>query len=825
MKIDIDVTKLKHAPVNTEEMLRRIMTGKAIMFTGAGFSKKATNILNEEPPLAKELSKKIGNLAKLGDDNEDLMFTSGYYLRHGDKNQLLKLLKDSFVLKKVTEEQINICSLPWRRVFTTNYDNSIELSSLLAGKIVNALDIDCDPKNYTSDETSCIHLNGIIDKSTASDLDSKIKLSNSSYLSAQSFVNSKWHYIFKRDLETASAIIFVGYSMYDMDVQRLLYQTDNLVEKTYFIVRDDATYQDTFFLSEFGHVLPIGVEGFSDLIKDVEPLKEDEELPLDCFEIRELSFRDNIITDTEIKDFLLYGKFNATQIDTSISHDFNDRFIIERELVSDSLRLIEAESSILVHSELGNGKTVYLEILAHKLTQNGYIVYFYKGKTEYGDELSEIDVIISKKQRSVIIIDGFSKGESLLKHISINYPDQINVVVADRSSVAMKASQVIGTLDIKFSEISLDQLSENEILNFVDLLDNQGFWEEFSALTTKEKQKKIIENYNGQISGILLGLLNSPTIQKRIKLLTDELFQEQTYKDTIFAIALCDVIDVNKTSYMVSEIASNNTIYDMSFRGNDSFKSLYKFVENGNSIETKSSLMSLVIINHSYTDNYIRHKLLDIVSRFDKIKDLSTDSSSIFKSLLRFHVLERLLPKNQRALDSYYMELKRVCPWLKESPHYWLQYAMCRLSINDTNTAQTYLNDAYNLARAKENYDTSSIDTQQARLYIIDCISESDNSESFELFKKAHILILALPNDGYKYRQVLPYKDVYEKKYKLYSKKNQVYFEQACKNLVQQILLNEGHDDDLKLLKRISFMRRSREMLEDIINSIVQKRT
>lgn len=183
----MDVTKLSLPKVNIDEMFRRITSGKAIIFTGAGFSRNAKNIANVEPPLAKELSKKIGALAGLGDDNEDLMFTSHFYLKHGNKNELLKLLKDNFVLREVSESHQKICSLPWRRFYTTNYDNSIELASLLVGKRIESLDIDDLPKDYLSQGDLCVHLNGVIDKATIADLDSKIKLTNSSYLSPQSW--------------------------------------------------------------------------------------------------------------------------------------------------------------------------------------------------------------------------------------------------------------------------------------------------------------------------------------------------------------------------------------------------------------------------------------------------------------------------------------------------------------------------------------------------------------------------------------------------------------------------------------------------------------
>ncbi|EPC4486339.1 SIR2 family protein [Serratia liquefaciens] len=821
MKIEIDFHKLRLPPVDKEDMLRRISTGKAIIFTGAGFSKKTVNILNEEPPLAKELSKKIGILGGIGEDIDDLMFTSRFFLKYKDKNELLKLLKDSFVLKSVTEEHKLVCSLPWRRFYTTNYDNSIELACLNSGKRVDALDIDAKPSNYMSQENLCIHLNGVIEKAIPDDLDSKIKLTNSSYLTAQSFVNSQWNYVFKRDLETASAIVFVGYSMYDMDVQRLLYQTDNLIDKTYFIVSEDADFQSTFFLTEFGHVLPIGLSGFAEITKSINLDEEKNNVPdLECFSLREIRHTDNSVTDTEIKDFLLFGKFSDHQIDTSISNDYKDYFLIHRDLMTDSIRLIDGGGNTLIHGELGNGKTIFLHQLTYELTQRGHKVYIYSGKSEYDDELSEIDIIASRKEQPIIVIEGYNRAERLLKHISIKYPKDLQVVIVDRSAVAARSAQFINSLGLNFSEISLDQLTDSEIFNFIDLLENQGLWEDLTTLPKDVKLRKIKEDYNGQMSGVLLGLLNSPSIKNKIKALTDELFISQEHKDTIFGIALCDVIDVNKTSSMISEISGNQSIYKMELRNNDAFKSLYRLVENGNAIETKSSLMSLAIINNCFHESYIKHKLLSIVENFNRMRNVSHDSNSVFKSLLRFHVLEILMPQKQRALDSYYMELKRACPWLKDSPHYWVQYAMCRLSMGDLDSAQTYLNDAYSLARSRTDYHTENIDTQQARLLIMRCLKENDAIKSFSYFQEAHNILIGLPDDGYKHRQILPYKEIFEAKYKIFNKGNKVNFEHACKALLQQVESAVLFVDDLTLIKRVTFINKSKRVLEDIVEKI-----
>jgi hypothetical protein len=108
------------------------------------------------------------------------------------------------------------------------------------------------------------------------DLASKIKLSDSSYLSPDSFVNSDWYYHFKKDLETASAIVFMGYSMYDMDVKKFLFENPSLQEKTYFIVRNGADFKEVFTLRKYGYVLPIGIEGFSALVENLEKYQEED---------------------------------------------------------------------------------------------------------------------------------------------------------------------------------------------------------------------------------------------------------------------------------------------------------------------------------------------------------------------------------------------------------------------------------------------------------------------------------------------------------------------------------------------------------------------
>jgi hypothetical protein len=216
---NIDITQLKLQDVNIEELKMRISTGKSVVFTGAGFSFGTENILGESPPMAGALAKKLCQLAKI-DESEDLMYASEVALEYRSHDKIIELLKDNYTLKSVSKYHDIICSLPWKRFYTTNYDNSIELASLNCSKRIESLDLSSSPVEFSKKENVCIHINGKVEGSSSDDLVSKIKLSDSSYLSPDSFVNSSWNYHFKKDLEISSAIIFIGYSMYDMDVKK-----------------------------------------------------------------------------------------------------------------------------------------------------------------------------------------------------------------------------------------------------------------------------------------------------------------------------------------------------------------------------------------------------------------------------------------------------------------------------------------------------------------------------------------------------------------------------------------------------------------------------
>jgi hypothetical protein len=98
-------------------------------------------------------------------------------------------------------------------------------------------------------------------------------------------LENEWYRFFKNDMLFASSIIFVGYSMYDLDIGRIVFADSSLSSKTHFIVRENPTREEVLTLQAFGTVHPIGIDGLAAriLALSAEPAPERANFSLFCF--------------------------------------------------------------------------------------------------------------------------------------------------------------------------------------------------------------------------------------------------------------------------------------------------------------------------------------------------------------------------------------------------------------------------------------------------------------------------------------------------------------------------------------------------------------
>ena len=271
-----------------KEALSYINLGNCVLFVGSGFSMGATNLSGTKLPNGADLTKLLYDECKEPSEGGDLQDASNLYINQNGITAFINLLKGLFTIKEykdITSEQKFITSLPWKRVYTTNYDNIIELGCEYHEKKIQSKVLS-DGLVKIKDKTKlCIHLNGYISRLDETSLDKEFKLTDQSYTS-EDFISSDWITLFDSDLKTADAIFFIGFSMNsDLDIKRVINRDPETFQKSYFIVWDQEKPPVIRTLENYGQVLPINVSGFVETYQHITPRAIRLEERYRCFDI------------------------------------------------------------------------------------------------------------------------------------------------------------------------------------------------------------------------------------------------------------------------------------------------------------------------------------------------------------------------------------------------------------------------------------------------------------------------------------------------------------------------------------------------------------
>lgn len=400
------------------EAIKHAIDGDALLFVGSGFSVGSKSINNKDFPTGRTLAKILYAAAGGKAIVDDLAKASSAFLKKKSASELVEMLVNTFTTKTITKEQERISEIPWRIIFTTNYDDIIETAFKQNGINIKSITADMDSHEYTSKKTICVHINGFIKMLTEASLDDSFKLTNHSY-QTESFIKSKWSFILRREIEAAKAIVFIGYSMYDLDIRRILHEDDASKSKTLFIEWDELSDEDVEFSiqQDFGSIYPIGICGFLSEFDNIRKSYIKQDLPLDPKTLRKFSpiLQPTPATDDEFWGLLLKGDYSENTIYTSILN--NDNFFQMRSEVAKINELITSKTSgiriCFVLGDLGNGKTITLLGCASKLYQVGYLVYFLDETTPF--DQTDVDFFISTREMCVIFIENYTRHVDALR--------------------------------------------------------------------------------------------------------------------------------------------------------------------------------------------------------------------------------------------------------------------------------------------------------------------------------------------------------------------------------------------------------------------------
>lgn len=799
--------------MDINEAIRSIIDGEAILFTGSGFSVDARKSNGEQLCTAKTLAHKL--LKECGFEEsefvDDLGQASDIYKELKGTLGLMDLLRREFVAESLSPEQKYIAQLPWFRIYTTNYDNVLEKAFQDAGKHLKIAVLSDRQTDYQDKKTLCVCLNGSLSRLTEDKLTEEIKLTNSSYLT-DSFRSSPWLSFFQTDLKTAKAVFFVGYSMqYDIDIQRIVFSNSELHNKTFFILWEKESKGNVLLVNRFGQPFPIGLTKFVDLVKEVQKsyvAVKSSSRPLLCFDKIDVKKTIPTIKDSDAFELYLKGNFgNYDKVYYSLVSSDNIPFCVYRTKLDEILDVVKAgERNFVVHSSLGNGKTLFLISLATLFSRNCYKVYYFQ---KYRPTLArEIEEICNESSPVVVIFDNYSDCLSYFEIFKAFRKEQI-LVVADRSALNDINYDKIANLFGDFSNIDLNQLDDKEITQLSKLLTRYGLWGDNSHIRDEDKFSFIAVECHRNMAKAILQVLHSPNILNKYKTLIDDVRNKKGFYDALIYILIAQVAGFPVDTDDLVNIFDASQLNSPTFRGNASVREFIDF--DGNRIKGTSSLFARVLLEEIFDSGVIVDVMLSIFKRLNEQRT-RPEVRRVLQKMVNYSNLQHILSKKDKAYKAniiHYYDSIHTLSFCAENPYFWLQYAILKLSEYDYVTAEVYFNTAYSYTKKHREFDTYQIDNHHARFLLENEVVYGSQQTCMKAFMAAHDVLMnpkhKVDSYYYPYRVAQKYYPFYEKFFVGMNETEKQTFLVACDNMLKRVQwyldstsTKEGRGDALK---------------------------
>ena len=722
------------------EAIEHAIDGNAVLFIGSGFSFGAKNISGSAPLSGRALAKKLYNDVGVETDDYNLALASQMFVRTRSLQELSKLVREMFIIRTPGDYHIPVASISWRRVYTTNYDNLFELSANQAGRAMVPVVLSDPPEKYLSESNVCVHINGHIEKMVSSDLNNQFKLTFESYLTDE-FTPSKWSAVFRNDIALAQAVIFIGYSMYDLDIQRIVSNAD-IRDKAIFIVSPDTkpTSPDGIILPTFGTYYPIGVKAFGDAIVSIRKTYAPKSRPQNFVALKEMlpAASLNEVRNVDVEGLFLYGDLvpELMSLTSGSQTEPTQRFyLLNRgalELAEEAIK----HRDVVFTSELGNGKTVAVEQLCLSLAQQGWKVY--KVETDDKETRRELDRLLRLDEKILLAIDPYIPFLDLIDFVSVRRQGkQIRFVLTARSNIHEayldRLEESLRTTEIV--EVDVNKLSPTDVKSLTTLVDSFGLWADFSAYTPQQKNELLVQKCESQLHQFLLKFYSSPQISSKIKEIFSS-FTGEVEKIVIGAFILKGTgLPVDKR--YLNDLLNNSPILRLSNIDKTSLQPLWD--ETGGQLRLKSSVLAEYYLTNLASAAKVASILSEMFTNAHKLQTLDKEYVYFMRSVMTYSALQKIIPKSglRNATINFYESIQTF-KFTQRNPHYWLQYAIARLSLEDDHDAvETYFKSAYSFAKGSGGYDTFQIDNHYARFLLAKSVRSTVTANAYNNFIEA----------------------------------------------------------------------------------------
>lgn len=711
------------------ERLREVVPmGGAICFVGAGFSLAAADQSGKPVPSSQDLIQEIKEGIKI-DQTEDASLTdiADFCEGHPQRQQVLHhLLCSRLTLCNPTVLQETIAHQPWRSLFTTNFDDTLE--RCLQNVDHQVITPTSSSSNRLAGKLPIYYLHGRAKDLLESDKDPRLVISERNYLGLRD-ENRELYAQLKNEIFCANLIVIVGYSMRDLEIARILIEPGHAFRSKTVIICDPKEKQLSISrLSKFGHVLPIGVAGLAAELEQAKPTNMLKRGSLQFIEDVKLVEAASAIEGDDFVRLILTGDFSQEKYQAQLRQEANasELYCIRRDKAISVIinRTEDSNNRFIVSSDIGNGKSIFLDQLSVELIAAGYRVIRVSSRlTEVFVEID--DVLKNLRERVAFLIDDVIRYRSVAKFVGSRL-NAFGILVcctrADADDIEFKelSSQLGGAV----RQVDLNRLSHDELQCWDKALERWGLWEQRISRAPSERLSFLAGECGAENRSIVLSLFRSSKIAAKVDQIVN-FFLRNGNHSRAFAALLISSLCQQHVSW--ESLNSWLELDEQRLRADINKSEIADLFSSGRNWNIfTSSQLAEYILRTKYVgaekDTLIDVFSTIVISTAESAADNSLGSAfrENLKELMKFRFLTRLFGDDAVSLQLIRRVYARLSNsrYIRKNPQFWLQYAMSRMEVGDLENAETYLNTALGLAQEKgQDYRTYQILDQRARLY------------------------------------------------------------------------------------------------------------
>jgi len=698
--------------------------GGGILFCGAGFSADCLNFKPDETlGTGAQLLDLFNTELRQDPPYRDLQNAADALQEKIADNGMMTLLKERFTVSNVTSDMADLLRYPWQAVYTTNYDNALEIAAQAAHKQAEPLNNTDDPSTATSN-LPIIHLHGYVQKWDIHNIRESCVLGAESY-SKLTHVK-KWLDRFRRDIDQAQIVVFVGFNAGDFHLNQAINDLTGLREKAFFINRPTAQANPDVIAAQkrLGSPFFIGRAGLAASIKELLAKGAPKAPRLASFaKYTPPDPAATVPTKAQIEDLFLYGTVDPSQLARDASNDVSE-YHIRRSAIQETLDAVAGDTRIVLFDGYAcDGKSLLTTDLAYRLSGARPV---YQMRQAYENVLNEVADILHHTSNAALIIENcFDLPTERLTSIARQFDGQDGVLILTSRAVAFDASPVsLKSLQglRSFREMPLARLNKDEARVLSDLADQIAGWRDFYALDQGARLRFIESTCQASLPHFLLRLLKSDYVTNRYKEEFNKLSLSQIERKAIIVALYVTHIGENAPVAVLSNVMQMDygTIIDrMNTRaGNDTFRLVRRI---GGIIQTVPSIGAQNILQNLFDDAEIVDAIVPL------LKNLAATyrdpfEQRMFSQLMRFSILSDVVT-DRVQIDRFFEHNKQETQ-IRRMPLFWLQWHMAKCAAGALTDAEKFLEQGYAEAneyerRTRKTFDRSQLDDRRAKFLML----------------------------------------------------------------------------------------------------------